>query len=214
MNSSGRLSKLHSAATRRALKLRSLVEAFGLPATAEKDRVVAWVVIEAVNLWGGFLRAYYLSGAIKARTGSGVPVYFARTFASRQAALTHAVRLLKNPKFNKKTIVRRDEPAWHDVGNFLKLATSVGLSNLAQVQTALAYRTNFFGLLAPVRNFYAHRSDETCRRAANVGVRLGLAATPRMRATEILCSRLPRRPENVITDWLYDMESVIDLMCS
>jgi hypothetical protein len=79
---------------------------------------------------------------------------------------------------------------------------------------ALAYKTNFYMLLPTIRNFYAHRCDDTFRRAGNVGIRLGLSATPNLHATEIMCSRLPKRPQNVATDWLDDIGNIIDLLCA
>jgi len=215
MNPSPRLSKLQVSGHRRVARLRSLVEPLGLPATAEKDRQVAWVVIEARNLWAGFLRAYYLSGAINTRTSSGARVSFASTpLPSVSAALIYAVRLLKVKTFSSTTVRRQDEPAWHNISGYLKLCTSVGISNLPQIYAALSYPTTFFELLTPVRNFYAHRCNETVRKAGKVGVKLGLAATPNLRASQIMCSKLPRRPQNVITDWLDDIEAVIDLFCS
>src|SRR6266567_718983 len=215
MNPSPRLAKVHSAATKRIRRLRVLVDGLSLPSTTPEDRLVAWVVIEMVNLWANFLRSYYLSCSIETRTGSGVTLTFTSvTFIDVQAALRHSVVLLRDPKFSKPVVSRRDEPAWHDSRKFLILAKNVGISNLTHVYRAFGYKTAFFEFLIPVRNFYAHRCDETHRKASNVGVKMGLAATPRLRATEIMCAALPHRPHNLITDWLDDMRNVIDLLCA
>ena len=186
-----------------------------LPPTAEKDRLIAWVVIEARNLWAGFLRAYYLSGAIRTRTASGIPVSFtSMRFPDAKAALVYSVQLLKNPKFTRSGVRRQDEPPWHVVTDYLSLCKKVGFSNLPQILGALSYRTDFFEQLTPVRNFYAHRCDETFRKACQVGIKLGLSSKPDLRPTQILCSKLPGRPQNLITDWLDDIENVIQLLCT
>ena len=178
---------------------------------------MSWAIIEATNLWAGFLRAYYLSATGKAATRSGHRISLtsatAPKFPNFQAALRYAV-IQKYHHFGKPTVSRRDEPPWHDTKNFLNLLQKLGASNLASVQKALAYKTAFYDLLPTIRNFYAHRCDETSRKAANVGIKLGLSAMPNLRATQIMCSRLSKRPQNVATDWLDDIGNVIDLMCS
>ena len=215
VNPSRRLAKLQRRAGRRIARLRCLVDSLSAPPTAEKDRVVAWVVIEARNLWAGFLRAYYLSGARGTRTASGTRVSFVGSrFPNAHAALIYSVRLLKNRGFSGSSVRRQDEPAWHVYGDYLRLCRAVGFSNLAQIDSAFSYTTTFFELLTPVRNFYAHRCDETFRKARQVGVRLGLSSRPDLRPTQIMCSKLPGRPQNIITDWLDDLENVIQLFCT
>jgi hypothetical protein len=213
VNPSYRLDRLNRVVRKRIARLRSVVSPYSLPASAEADRAVAWAIIEANNLWAGFLRAYYLSAAIHAKTASGTKIVFSSaTFADFQSALKFAAKL-KDPRFRKAFVSRRDEPAWHDARDFLRLLRMVGASNLPQIQAGLAYSTPFFSHLATIRNFYAHRCDDTSRKAGNVGVRLGLSATPNLHATEIMCSRLPKRPQNIATDWLDDIRNVIDLLC-
>jgi hypothetical protein len=133
-------------------------------------------------------------------------------FPNLDAALKFAARA-KDPNFKKSFVSRRDEPAWHNTSDFFKLVQQIGASNLPRIQAGLAYSTTFFNNLPTIRNFYAHRCDDTFRKAGNVGVRLGLSATPDLHATEIMCSRLPRRPQNIATDWLDDIANVIDLIC-
>lgn len=215
MNPSHRLEKLHQATSKRIAKLRSRVSALGPPITMDDDARLAWAVIEMLNLWAGFLRAYYLSGAIRTRTISGKPVRFtARTFANTESALRFAIRTVKDAKFSKSTVTRFDEPAWHSVDKFIKLQNTVAAPNLPQIYSAMAAGATFAPLLKELRNFYAHRCDETFYGAAQVGIKLGLTTKPDLRANSILCARLPKRPQNVITDWLDDMTNVVGLLCS
>jgi len=172
-------------------------------------------MIEALNVWASFLRAYYLSAVIHAKTASGTRINLSSAaFADIQAALRFAVQYLRDPKFKKTFVSRRDEPPWHNVADFLRLSQRIGISTLGRVQAGLAYQTTFFNYLPTIRNFYAHRCDDTSRKVGNVGVRLGLSALPNLHATEIMCSRLPRRPQNIAADWLDDIGNVIDLLCS
>lgn len=214
MNPSRRLGKLRAAALKRLNKLRSRVSTLSLPIGPNEDIFVAWVTVETLNLWGGFLRAYYLSGAISSRTVSGNPVKFSgMKFSTTEAALKFAVKNARGGKLPAK-ISRRDEPTWHDMNVFLNLEKAVGASNLSQVYAAFGIATLFPQCLSTVRNFYAHRCDETARKAARVGVRLGLSTKPELRTTKILCSKLPKRPQNVLTDWIDDMTNIIDVLCT
>ena len=215
MNPSYRLEKLNRAARRRITKLRTVVGPLSLPVSPEADRLVAWTIIEARNLWASFLRAYYLSAAIRAKTTSGKRIDFVSVaLPDVPSALRFAVQCLKDPNFRKAIVSRRDEPTWDNASDFLKLLGRVGASNLPRIQAGFAYTTTFFVFLPPIRNFYAHLCDDTFRKAGNVGVKLGLSATPNLHATEIMCSRFPRRPQNIATDWLDDIGNVIDLLCS
>lgn len=213
MNPSYQLGKLERTARTRIARLRSVVSALALPVAPDSDRAMAWATIEALNVWASFLRAYYLSAATRARTSSGARITLTgASFVDIPSALRFAVQFF-DPGFRRSTISRRDEPTWHDTRKFLRLVQGIGVSNISQVQAGLAYRTTFTSHLATIRNFYAHRCDETSRKAGNVGIRLGLASTPYLHATEILCSRLPMRPQNVATDWLDDIGNMIELMC-
>jgi hypothetical protein len=215
MNPSHRLSALHRSATKRLKKLRANASALHFPVNPNEDLTVAWTTIESANLWSGFLRAYYLSGAIRTKTISGAIVKFqSAKFADIASAMRFAIQNLKNRSFSKPTISRRDEPTWHDHAAFLKLQKAVSPTNLRQVYAAFSIRMTFPSFLPTVRNFYAHRCDETFRKATGVAVKLGMATKPKLRPTTIVCSRLPKRPQNLLTDWLDEMKDVIDLLCS
>jgi hypothetical protein len=122
--------------------------------------------------------------------------------------------LIRKKKIGRGRVRRLDEPAWHAVPDYLSLCRSVGFSNLGQILGAFSYPSDFFEQLTPLRNFYAHRCDETFRRACRVGVKLGLSPKPDLRPTQIMCSRLPGRPQNIVADWLDDIENVIELLCA
>jgi hypothetical protein len=214
MNPSHRLEKLNDSASARLAKLRSRVRHLHAPINFDDDVQVAWTVIETLNLWAGFLRAYYLSGAMRTETQSSIPVYFkSAVFPNKVSALAFAIKV-KNPAFTKTVFTRYDEPPWHNLGTFLAVQKRVGASNLTQVYSALSAASSFDKRLQKIRNFYAHRCDDTFREAAKVGVMLGLSAKPELRPGRILCSRLPKKSQNVITDWLDDMNQAISLLCS
>jgi hypothetical protein len=204
------LSKLKAVATRRGRRLKRLVDALSLPINAEVDRVVAFATIETLNLWGSFLRAFYISCFLGARRPLGgrvkIVVPCPRTAVE---ALTFAMATIKAKPMPPSA--RRYEPAWHDHNNILKLFTACNASNLPEVQAAFSYSTTMFVELPVMRNFFAHRNGDTAGSARDVARKLGLSVA--LRPSEILCSRGPGRPQNVLADWLDDFSLVADLLC-
>jgi len=207
-----RLKKLRIIASRRAMRLKSLINACVVPITSDGDRVVAFVVIEALNLWASFARAYYLSCVLKATTEAGGRVAIVNsTIRTVTDALGFSVKLFKPHVRSSGPFSRREEPAWHDTSNLLKVLTSLGASNIAQVQAALSYPTSVFKQLPVARNFFAHRNEDTARKTTGIARDLGLSVNAR--PSEMLCEKAKGRPQNVLADWLDDLRIVIELMC-
>jgi hypothetical protein len=205
-------SKLHKVARRRLMALRLLVESVGLPVTTEVDRVIAYVTIESLNLWSSFARSYYLSYVFSAKrdnhTKVTIGVLGVRT---TEEAIDFAVRRMK-PKFRVGgPWRRRDEPTWHDPNTLQVLCSSLVVSNLTQIYAAFSYQTDVFMYLPTIRNFFAHRNDDTAGKVATIARSYGIET--KLRPSEILCSRAVGRPQNVLLDWISDLGNVIELLC-
>ena len=186
----------------RAARLRALVYPLMPPIHNRIDRDVAYVTIEASNLWASFARSLFLSCVFSAKQESGPRVKAATTFPSVNAAIAFAATTIKP---------RGGEPNWGDPGILLILLKTAGVSNIANVRAALSYSTTVFRGLPTMRNFFAHRSEVSVRKTARVARLLGVSV--RLRPSEILCSRSPGRPQNIITDWIDDIRNVIQLAC-
>jgi hypothetical protein len=104
------------------------------------------------------------------------------------------------------------EPTWHDPTTLSQLSRQLALSIDAQVQGALSLPTRVFQHLPTVRNFYAHRNEDTSERLARVARALGLR--PRSRATELMLSFAPARPQNVLADWIDEVRVVAETLCA
>ena len=208
--------KLGRTAERRAISLRSLIDQLSPPVSSESDRVLTYVVLESVNCWASFVRAYYLSCFISARRKTGSPIVLAqsslRTF---QDAIDFFIRTMKpslGPPSPGKVWQRRHEPAWHDPNVLTTLLSKLGSSDIAQLLSAFSYPTQAFRDLPSFRNFFAHRNEETATKAATVARSYGI--NPRLRPIEILCSRAYGRPRNLLSDWLDDIRNVVGLLCN
>lgn len=211
MNQATDLVILKRSLQRRAVFLRQLINVLSPPLDAPADRLVSYAVVEALNTWASFARAYYLSCCVyQARRASGTNVTLTgATITSTIDALFWAASVVKGAK--KPPIDRRQEPAWHDPNTLLKTFTVLNVSNLNQVQAAFSYSTSAFDYLPTVRNFFAHRNDDTMRKVRDVARHLGI--NPNQRACEIVCSAIAGRHQNVLADWLDDLRNVAVLLC-
>lgn len=203
MRPNTRLKILRVSADHRISRLRLLVSPLGPPSNSHADRTLAYAVIEAHTLWSSFLRSLYLSIAFNARTESGFRITTGvYPFPTSESAIKFAVTTLKP---------RGNEPAWHDTQVLLKLTRAIGASNQAQIRSAFAYPSNFYSYLTTVRNFFAHRSHSGRLKIETISRNLGFSGG--LRAADLLVSRGKGRPQNVITDWLDDIQSVVQLAC-
>ena len=210
---SSRLGSLREKATRRLLRFRVLADSCTLPVTNEKDRLVAYLTIEALNLWETFVRFFYLSCAVMhPRTESGNLVQVGGVnIPSVIDALEFSIRTLRPSLGKRPPWNRQDEPMWREPSTLVKLAHAAGVSNERQIIAAFGYSTAVFHHLPTVRNFYAHRNDSTAKKTE--GVARYYQLSPKLRPSELLCSKPIGRPQTLLSDWLDDLRNVITLMC-
>lgn len=198
---------------RRLIMLRMLVDSCTLPVSPAIDQRIAFVTIEALNVWASFAREYYLSCAVmrpKREGGSRVTIGVAGIHDEADA-IDLAIKNLKGHLTSGPPWSRRDEPAWHETRTLLGLARAVQASNLGQVQAAFSIRTRVFLHLPTARNFFAHRNGDTAGRVATVA--RANRVNPFLRPSEVLCTVPPRRPQPLLSDWLDDMRRTITLLC-
>jgi hypothetical protein len=174
--------------------------------------LAAFVAMETLNLWAGFSRNFYLSCALRARSPAhGRVSMTVAPFGSSADALVFAIRLLRPTRFAAGWTTRRDEPTWHEPSTLVKLFIALGASNSADVQAALSLQSPVFKLRPVVRNFFAHRNDDTAKKADSVARDLSLPRN--LRPSEMMSWRLPGHPQNVLADWIDDIQTIIELMC-
>jgi len=205
---------LERQASRRLVRLKILVAPAGRFDWQEMDRRTAYVAIESMNLWGSFCRLYYLSTAMGAKDAAGRRVSTAAgPFATRQDAIGYAIQNVKPSVYKKKASspwTWWDEPMWGNPSDFTKAMKALQPSNLAAVVSATALPTDVFTELPKFRHFYAHRGEETARKARRIAPNYLLS--PKLHPTAILNNFGPMRPQTIICEWLDDMRFAVGLM--
>src|SRR6266436_6595172 len=119
------LPKLYDVANWRLTRLRILFQPPYGVVDARRDRAVAYVAIESLNLWASFARSYFIACIGNAKTNAGTRVTLAVPFPSVQDAIDYAVVNLYNRNPAGAPFARRDEPVWHDAATLSKLSTKL-----------------------------------------------------------------------------------------
>jgi hypothetical protein len=214
MHASRSFLKLNRSAHRRLARIKAIAKhsTSGSSFDARIDRDIGFAVVEIQNLWTNFSRAYLVCCVVGAKRKSTGRVTLADATITTPGAMIHAAAKVARGPHAAAPTSRREEPSWHEVRILLKTCESIQCSHLADVQRALSLQTRVFSDLPVFRNFYAHRNEETAERALNLAQRQYLitkAKTP----TEAITSRVRRRPQPLLLDWIDEMDTVMDLLC-
>ena len=105
---------------------------------------------------------------------------------------------------------RENEPAWHRPNNIRKLSGDLALSNAAAILTGLARGGASINDLIQVRNYFAHRNEDTAATVRTVLYRH--AITPKYSVEDSVCQRVPASSAILLELWLSDLAAAIDLM--
>jgi len=213
MRGAGALVKLYRTGTARLLRLRLLFPPPYGPIDSVRDRVIAHVTIESLNLWSNFVRSYYLACVRNARTSAGPRVTLITSFSGPQAALDYAVAHIKNKNIAAAPFARRDEPPWHDWSTLVKLCVALNISITPQVQFASGYPTTMLRFLPVFRNFFAHRNDDTFRKTQTAALQLGIPGG-RAHPSRLLSTPAAGAAQPILADWLDDIQNLMDLLCN
>jgi hypothetical protein len=214
MRATGSFQKLLSITSRRLLRLKAIAQSciplgLGNPPT---DRVLSFVVIEAQNLWGNFVRSYLLSLLSRPRRQDGTRVVLGNTLIRTSSDLIFlATQVAKGPHATLPT-TRREEPAWHDVNVLIKTCTALRPSHLNDIHAALSITAGVLSDLPTFRNFYAHRNEESAHKAIQLAQRQYLILGTN-HPTEALSLPAHNRPQALVFDWLDELLVIVQLLC-
>jgi hypothetical protein len=190
---------------------RRLKNASALTNNTDRDVAVAYVAIEALNAWALFSRSFYLSCAFGARTErkKGVTITVSPAADHLGLAVTQYKKLAKPNAAGAWH--RRDEPAWHDPNVLMTVCSNLGCSIQTAVENSFTLRQNVFKDLPVFRNFFAHRSEGTCRAARDIAPRYTLPSS--LTPTDILISVSPGSSTSVLLGWLDEIAITAEFMC-
>jgi hypothetical protein len=174
---------------------------------------MTYLVLELQSTWANFVRAYYISAMLSAKTKAAHRIATNQVIASVDQAIGLAVRLWHPTAVPDASgrWHRRDEPTWHDPNILFRLAATYAFSHSADIQAALSMQSRAFIDLPVVRNFFGHRNQATRDAALAVGLQYGISGLKS--PSQLLASRPLGRPQSLILDWIDDITATVQLLC-
>ena len=175
---------------------------------------LAHIVIELLNVWTNYSRAFYLSCMMEARRESGSRITVSRPSHDFDDALGIAIRtfrpLIPSPAPGNRWD-RRSEPTWHDPNTLVKIAHAELFSNAVDLSAAFSTGTRTFLDLPVFRNYFAHRNMQTQAAATNLAPLYGI---PKPKRPSALLLSIPlKRTQMLIEDYLDDIAFTVEYMC-
>ncbi len=214
MRPAGSFEKLERVVLRRLARLKAAVILVAAPTTSrsDRDRGIGFAVLEAQNLWANFVRSYLLSLLSYPKRPDGSRVVLGNKAINTPADLLYAAaKVAKGPAAAAPTS-RRDEPAWHDINILLRTCVEIQPSHEPDIRRALSTQARVFYDLPTFRNFYAHRNQESARKALDLA-RYQYLISGAKHPTDALCTPARKRPQALVLDWLDEIEVVVELLC-
>lgn len=206
----GYIAELTLTATRRLHRLMDLSLCLAAPVTPIDRRLIAYVTVEAANLWAQYSRCLYMSCAFGGRDASGVVTVSARANTADDA-LTWAVHAL-HPKLRGKSGGWRPGqlPDFQNKGSLRKTIGYLGATVFPDVDSALSVKTRVLADLPTARNYFAHKAERGARSARNLAPRYGLAR--RDSIEDLLCAVPAGGSDILLREWLADVHAILGLM--
>ncbi len=200
------LSKLYAATSHRLLHIDLLCGKIrNLPSDSPR-LMTGYLVMELDNLVLGGMRRFLFSSLLGTRTVSGHRVTVSTKYYSEGEVSAKILSIVNTPKFIKLkqpiSITRDNEPTIRDPRKLEDILTKCGASNVGSVQKALQLNTNLFRDLPTLRNFYAHRNEDTWTKLRVKAVSLGLSSFKH--ADDVVYAVLAGRPVSLLEDWIAD----------
>jgi hypothetical protein len=214
MRPAKRLKVLQNSTLKRLAKLRVITYNLGQRTPSRETKFgFSYVVIDLLNTWSNFSRAYYLSCILRPQLEGGGHIAIIISGLNFNDALGLAIRAYSRSAQPKAdgTWHRKDEPAWHDPNVLMKLSSNLGCSNLANIQSAFSSGSRVFLDLPVFRNYFAHKNQQSEYAAMQRAIKYGIPSN--IRPLEILLARPLNRHQALIFDWLDDIAFVVEYLC-
>jgi hypothetical protein len=211
MQRTKRLRKLRMALKWRLYRLEKRLK--GLSPTSdrpEREIVVSYVAIEALNAWAMFSRSFYLSLALNVVTERNKKITLTTPAADH---LGEAIKYYKRYAAPNSAGVwhRRDEPAWHDPNVLMTVCQNRGCSIQTQLVASFSLAQNVFKDLPVCRNFFAHRNESSSQAARNIAPRYTLPTF--LSPCDLLLSASPGTSVSVMLAWMDEMNVTAEFIC-
>lgn len=206
----GDIAVLTDAAERRLDRLSAHARQITPPVTPDDRRLIAYIVIEAANLWASYGRCLFLSCALGATDSNGRQIVPAPA-ATLDDALTLAVHAVHPNLRGTQQWKYNLLPDFQNKGELGKAIRYIQAVVLPDVDLALGYQSRVLADLPTMRNYFAHKAERAASSARGLAPRYGLSRS--LAPEDLLCS-VPRTTmgDILLREWLADLNAILGLM--
>ncbi len=212
MRAASDLRKLHSAVQYRINRIKYRYISVLKGPKENHDLLIAYCVIELDNMAISTLREFTVSCLNRARTLNGHRITINKSFNNEKEISAFILSIINTVKYGKigapKLIDRDKEPTVRDPKDIEKILSTCNASNLPSLRTAISLNTGIFRDLATLRNFYAHRNEDTWKKVRNKARDIGVS--PIQHPDEIVQATILGRPVSIFEDWLAEAAIFFD----
>ncbi len=171
------------------------------------------ITIDTLNTWNNFCRAYYLSVMLRPRCAGGARLGVSLPGLTVNQAIEEAV-IADNPTKARRfggLWDRREEPRWYVRASFDRVVRTLAFSNYSDIQDAFSAGSHVFSDLPVFRNYFAHRNEETRRKATTLAPKYGIPAT--YGPSAILLTVPINGSQPLILDWIDELMFTAEYLC-
>jgi hypothetical protein len=212
MRAASDLAKLYDAAQYRLVRIRRLYSSLTNRPLADRGMVISTSVMELDNLIISTLREFTISSLVRTRTVLGHRVATNRPFRCEAEISAHIISIVNSIAFQRlkqpSRIARKDEPTVRDPKTTEKILVGCAASNLPSLQNALALNLSVFRDIPTLRNFYAHRNEDTWKKVKDKARIMGIIAA--RHTDDLVQAVVIGRPSSIFEDWLGDLETFFE----
>ncbi len=177
-----------------------------------RDRMLLYLAIESLNLWTQFCRSYAINCCRGAKSVNGF--YWFSPITKGWSRTDICIFLTKHfsrvPRPNHKNPLH--EPAWRDISVIERCCREMSIQNVSSVQRAVSLSPSFLRELHSVRNFAAHKCEDTRVKIEKVARGRGHYALCDL-AEVMLLPASASRGGSVTRQWLVEIDTVMVEMC-
>lgn len=204
------LGKVKQNFKRRAFGLLELIDSAGRsPSRRQRDQVASFLTIELQTSLGYVARSCYLAGMLGGVTAAGGALRGSRAHSKADALRSAAIAIGKK---RPTEIPGRDEPAWQSSDHLSRVIASVHPANSSDLMNSLGVFPDARRSVVAMRNFYAHRCEDTLRTVTNV-LLAEYSFVIDKHPSVSLFEPLAARPGTLLEHWVWNYVDVVEVMC-
>lgn len=194
-------------------KYLSLENRARMSSARERDEILLYLAIESLNLWTQFCKSYVINSCRGVRSLSGVKWHSPHTKDWNREDVRRHLTSRFSSRRNPNPANPMHEPRWREFSEVVRCCNGMAVPNAAALSRASGLAVSFLRELHKVRNFAAHKCEDT--RVSMESVARGRGHFRKCDLAEVmLLPSTTSASASVTRQWLVEMDALMLEMCS